>query len=154
MGLDMYLVGKRYLWSSDGDEDLQAQIAALFPELPSNKRWGKEEVRIQEVRAELGYWRKANHIHQWFVENVQGGEDDCGNYYVEREQLQTLVDLCKEVLENRGTANEKLPTASGFFFGSTEYDDYYYQDLELTISQLEKAIALPVNWDIEYHSSW
>ena len=26
---------------------------------------------------QVGYWRKANQIHNWFVENVQDGEDDC-----------------------------------------------------------------------------
>jgi len=25
---------------------------------------------------ENGHWRKANHIHDWFVKNVKGGVDD------------------------------------------------------------------------------
>ena len=29
------------------------------------------------------------------------------------------------------------PTHEGFFFGSTEYDEYYFADLESTIEQLE-----------------
>ena len=31
-----------------------------------------------ETHEEVGYWRKANAIHGWFVRNVQNGKDDCG----------------------------------------------------------------------------
>ena len=44
---------------------------------------------------EIIYWRKANAIHKWFVENVQEGVDDCGEYEVTVEQLTELRDLCK-----------------------------------------------------------
>lgn len=43
-------------------------------------------------------WRKANQIHKWFVDNVQGGKDDCGYYEVEPEQLEELLEAVNEVL--------------------------------------------------------
>lgn len=48
---------------------------------------------------EVGYWRKANQIHKWFVDNVQNGIDNGDRYKVTREQLEDLLYLCKEVKE-------------------------------------------------------
>ena len=45
------------------------------------------------------YWRKANHIHKWFVDHVQGGDDDCKRYSVSLNQLSELKDACKTVLD-------------------------------------------------------
>lgn len=38
---------------------------------------GKKHVICRSIWKEIGYWRKANHIHKWFVDCVQDGEDDC-----------------------------------------------------------------------------
>ena len=148
MGLDMYLKGKRYLSSyfNEGDNEKACKIAELFPEIN-----GQE---IKEVMIEAGYWRKANAIHKWFVDNVQEGEDDCGNYYVGREQLAELRELCQKVLADRSLAAELLPPQSGFSFGGTDIDEYYFADLGQTIKIIDNALTLPESWDFEYHSSW
>ena len=59
----------------------------------SQKRRGTKSVE------DVAYWRKANHIHQWFVENVQGGVDDCKEYYASRKQLKKLLDTVNAVLQ-------------------------------------------------------
>jgi hypothetical protein len=148
MGLDMYLSAKRYVSEyNDQDKAISTEIMRHFPEL-------KETQTIQEVTVRVGYWRKANAIHKWFVDNVQEGTDDCGNYSVSRERLQELRDTCERVLRWEGLANEQLPTTSGFFFGGTDYDEYYRRDLEQTIKIIDGCLALPDSWDFEYHSSW
>lgn len=150
MGLDMYLHAKRYLWSYR-DESEDKTIATEIQKIAKIP----ESFEVQEIIIKAGYWRKANQIHRWFVENVQSGNDDCGHYYVSRQDLIDLRDLCKEVLENRELAATQLPTTSGFFFGTTEYDDWYYQDLSETIEIIDKALTLDQHqWDFEYHSSW
>lgn len=172
MGLDMYLNAKRYIWSfpEDGpDAKLRDAIQELLPELgtidkdkPSYARDGFE---VKGVTAEVGYWRKANAIHRWFVDNVQNGVDDCGDYAVEWEDLVKLRDLCKVVLEDRSLADKLLPAQSGFFFGSTDYNDWYFQDLEHTIGIIDRIDQQLVTettddgtrfswWDFEYSSSW
>ena len=103
---------------------------------------------------EVGYWRKANQIHQWFVDNVQGGVDDCRDAYVERDKLQELLNICKIVSIDKDKAEQLLPTASGFFFGGTEYDEWYYQDIQSTIEILEEALSDEEADHFEYHSSW
>lgn len=153
MGLDMHLNASRYLSDfNDADKQKKTEMLKLFPEL---KVYLAEEVNpIRTVNAEVGYWRKANQIHKWFVDNVQEGEDDCKSYYVSRDQLNELKSLCERVLANHDLAEELLPTGAGFFFGSTEYGEYYFQDLEDTIKIIDKALVLSDDWCFDYRSSW
>ena len=122
------------------------------------------------IMKQVGYWRKANEIHNWFVENVQDGEDDC-DYHNEctREILEDLLHTCKTVLDSCATtyrdgqvvidssvAEELLPRCRGFFFGGDGYDEYYVSDIVDTIKILEDVLATT---DFEtqmvfYISSW
>lgn len=109
------------------------------------------------IMEEVGYWRKANHIHRWFVENVQDGIDDCDYHReVTKEDLEELRDICHEVLCDPDEAAHLLPTESGFFFGSTEYGEWYIADLKETIEICDHALETT---DFEtqmlyYCSSW
>jgi hypothetical protein len=151
MGLDMYLTAKRYVSDyNDTDKALSTELMRHFPELT-------ETQTIQEVSVRVGYWRKANAIHKWFVTNVQQGVDNCGSYSVSRDTLTELRDICVRVRDwPGGLAAEQLPTASGFFFGNTDYDEWYFQDVERTVKFIDAALLLQEteNWDIEYSSSW
>ena len=145
MGLDMYLNAKRFLWHNE--EELSNKLTENFPELG--------EARVKEVVAEAMYWRKSNAIHKWFVDNVQAGVDDCGNYDVSREQLAELLSVIEAVLADKKKAATLLPPQSGFFFGSTDVDDWYWADLQSTKDRLEKLLAHEMpGWWFEYHSSW
>jgi hypothetical protein len=154
MGLDMYLSGKRYM-SKYFDAEDAARIEKVNEALGFK---GEEDADYgaQEVTFRVGYWRKANAIHKWFVNHVQNGQDDCQEYHVSREQLEQLRDICKAVLTNFGKASELLPSASGFFFGGTDYDDSYKQDLEYTVARIERILADKAleKCDFYYQSSW
>ena len=122
------------------------------------------------IMKQVGYWRKANEIHNWFVENVQDGDDDC-DYHNEctRGILEDLLHTCKTVLDSCATtyrdgkvvidssvAEELLPRCRGFFFGGDGYDEYYVSDIVDTIKILEDVLATT---DFEtqmvfYISSW
>lgn len=56
--------------------------------------------RTRYEEEQVMYWRKANHIHGWFVDNVQGGVDDCGTYEVTPDQLRQLLAICECVIEH------------------------------------------------------
>lgn len=150
MGLDMYLTAKCEIseYLDPNDSERAETIKKLFPELE------KTTFQVNEVSIEVGYWRKANHIHKWFVDNVQSGVDECKRHYVSREKLLALKETCQKVLENKELSSELLPTQSGFFFGSTSYDEYYYDILENTLAIMDYALSLPDNWHFEYCSSW
>lgn len=126
---------------------------------------------------EIMYWRKANAIHNWFVENVQNGVDDCNYYEVSIDQIYDLMDRCGKILATMPklenilaseeynyvfptkaieTAQEILPTTSGFFFGDTNYNYFYFKEILDTYNELKK---LAEDFDSEkyfyyYHSSW
>ena len=141
--------------------------------------------RISQIVEEVGYWRKANAIHQWFVDNIQDGVDDSKSYYADVEKLKELLELVNKVLkasklvegkiqngseskggkmvpimvdgkyiEDPSVAKELLPTQEGFFFGSTDYNEYYIQDLKNTKEILEEALADDIGCEYYYQSSW
>lgn len=146
MGLDMYLNAKRFLWHNE--TELANKISENFPEIGDK--------RVKEITVEAVYWRKSNQIHKWFVDNVQDGTDDCGSYDVSREQLKELIELIDMVLADRSKAHALLPNSAGFFFGSQDYDAYYFDDLEYTKKALEELVKEDSwqGWYFEYRSSW
>lgn len=160
MGLDQYLEARRYVsgYAHSSEEERQ-----MFRELVDTV--GMSDVhdeRSATVSVNVAYWRKANHIHNWFVQNVQSGEDDCGSYKVSRQRLAELGELCQRVAQSGDPdyAHRNLPTASGFFFGGTDYDEYYFEETELTARRLAEILEkVPdttglQSWDFYYSSSW
>ena len=153
MGLDMYLNRKTYVkqWSHQTPEE-KFEVTITKGGKPYD---GIDLTNVTHIEEEVGYWRKANQIHRWFVENVQSGVDNCGEYSVGKSQLEELLNVCREVLNDHSKAEDLLPSAAGFFFGNTDYDEYYYDDLERTIVMLDKILGeTNPNQDIYYSSSW
>jgi hypothetical protein len=150
MGLDMYLEKRTYVkqWDHQSAEE-KHEVVVTKGGQPTNI----DPKKVKYIIEEAGYWRKANQIHRWFVENVQNGVDNCGDYYVGSEKLAELLDLCKKVKADHSLADELLPSASGFFFGGTEYDEWYFNDIENTIDVLEEALK-DDRADYYYSSSW
>lgn len=140
MGLDMYLSAKKYLQDDAVKVDVE----------------GAGDMKLTHLTYEAMYWRKANAIHAWFVENVQDGEDNCQEYYVSRENLEALMELCGEVIANPDNAAELLPPESGFFFGAAEVDDWYWENVKRTHEELKTLLLLDmdINWSFTYQSSW
>lgn len=154
MGLDMYLRVKRYVsgydWSDQSEKDTYNKIIEIMGEALATG-----ESKGAELSVTTGYWRKANQIHGWFVQNVQNGEDDCKEYYVPRESLEELKATCLEVLEDNSKAEEMLAPHEGFFFGHYELDEYYYEQLRYTVELIHRVLANTKKEDsIYYQSSW
>lgn len=153
MGLDMYLKGRRYLRKYKPEEkEISFKISEHFPELDFFR--GEDDDSSMEISVEVGYWRKANAIHNWFVQNVQNGTDDCGTYWVYVDKLKLLRETCQDVLDNKELAQQLLPSTSGFFFGNQDYDEWYFMQIENTIRIIDSALEMPDAWDFQYHSSW
>lgn len=131
-------------------------IAEQFRAVDTTNHWIGAEFNVDLITIPLGYWRKANQLHRWFINTVQGGRDECQRAEVSREQLFELRKLLKSVLANRDQAPELMPTQKGFFFGDTEYDDDYFDDLAHTLDILDRICdhGLTEKTRIYYHSSW
>lgn len=188
MGLDMYLRAEKYVsgWKHNDDGELNEweRLVSMF----GMEDFVTEGSPSGNVQFTIGYWRKANHIHSWFVRECQDGRDECQPTDVSIEKLRELRDVCLQimastklvpgeykvgttymagtttvdyeqgkVMEDTTLAEELLAPESGFFFGSTDYTQYYWQDLEDTLTFIDKCIALdkaPGYWNFIYQSSW
>ena len=158
MGLDMYLYAKQSFidknWQKE-DDARRLTHRELVKTLDCDKFICKSNLGSIVTSVEVAYWRKANGIHQWFVDKCQDGNDDCRAAYVSRDKLAELLNICKQITADNSLAEELLPTQGGFFFGSTEYDEWYFNDIKTTISELESVLAdTPEEWWFEYQSSW
>ena len=183
MGLDMYLEGsfstRAYVSPTDADYEAMREgqevtvnkspelidaIAAIgFEDAPIQHQWNHFQYVFPIIT-----WRKANAIHKFFVDEVQDGNDNCERHWVSRETLQELLDRITTILDKKTVATrelkamELLPTdIEGCFFGSKEYDDWYYQDLKHTKDILEKVFEYEENAEagkcfdsFYYQSSW
>ena len=152
MGLDMYLKARKFVSNWDFREEDKPVNQAIREAVGLGHR--NDEDATAEVTIGIGYWRKANAIHAWFVRECQGGRDECQTTWVPREKLEALLALCKESFENKDAS--KLPPQSGFFFGSTDIDEWYWSDIEHTIKTLESILNDRTldKFDFEYHASW
>ena len=161
----MYLHAKKYVekvnWQALHNND---ELSMDSPEVV-NPLW-KSIVDISEmsdvahdiygvnVEVTCAYWRKANQIHAWFVKNVQGGEDNCGEYYVSHEKLKELLTTCQQALFAKDPS--LLPPQAGFFFGSYDIDEWYWNDIKETIKKLKRVLELPEMSKLSFYytSSW
>lgn len=146
MGLDMFLNAKRSCYNT-----AQSPVAQEIHKLLGLAAG----VNVTGVEVEAGYWRKVNHVHQWFVQNVAGGVDDCTPMVVSRDNLLALRKACVSVHEDHSKAAELLPTQDGFFFGPTGYEERYFASLVDTVRIIDVALELEArNWQIQYEASW
>jgi hypothetical protein len=157
MGLDMYLSKRSYVknWNHMNPKERHKITVKKGGKVRDDIR----PERISYVVEEVGYWRKFNALHRWFVENIQNGVDDCREYYVDATEIQKLLETLKEVsakrnevVQNELVADKLLPTARGFFFGDVSYDEYYYDEVDRTIKLFEEL--LKEEGDYYYQSSW
>lgn len=155
----MYLTAKKDFYPDFGDINEKEENLKTFSKLLSGAGITVNEIDSEfptsSVSFKVGYWRKANAIHAWFVKHCQAGVDDCNSYSVSRENLIDLKDSCTAVLADNSKANSLLPPQAGFFFGSTEINEYYLDDLKLTVKIIDRCLRERLsNWDFSYQSSW
>lgn len=145
MGLDMYLTKEHFIGAKYERRNVKGECKISVEGKPLDINFNQ----ISVIKEEVAYWRKANQIHKWFVDNIQDGEDNCEESLASYGKLMELVDLCKKVIETKDPS--LLPPEEGFFFGGTEIDDYYYENLKYTIEMLEN---IDPKGDYSYRASW
>lgn len=85
---------------------------------------------------EVAYFRKVNFLIPFF-----GYEENCSNIEIDKYKVEDLIEACNEVLANHDKASFLLPTQEGFFFGSTDYDDWYFDDVQNVKEKFEEILA-------------
>jgi len=160
MGLDMYLYVRDFEYLSKSDKNItDKKIDNFYPE--DLKEFARNHIQdnflSKRTNYQVGYWRKFNALHNWFVKHCAiDGEDNCLPIYVSYKDFAELKATCEKVLKHHSLASELLPTQSGFFFGDTEYNEWYFKDLEYTVdlfNKIEKLINKS-KYDLIYQASW
>jgi hypothetical protein len=142
--------------------DAVIALAGLAPLVGEESKHALVPYDGSHVDLTVVYWRKANAIHAWFVENCQDGVDECQDTPVHPEQLAALHSTCRAALTayqggDLTSAGEILTPRSGFFFGSTDVDEWWAQDVEYTAREIERIITAAARIggvEFFYHSSW
>jgi hypothetical protein len=165
MGLDMYLYKKTYVknWEHNGPEkqhSFEVKLGGVIrPDI-------KPE-RISYITEEVGYWRKFNVLHGWFVENCGRVWIMEGYWYVEPEKMKELLETLQKVQEllngselvtkvvsgwdgkdyevlrydNVDEVEKIFSPTEGFFFGSNEIDIYFKEEVDRTVVLIEELLG-------------
>lgn len=164
MGLDMYLSVRKYIQRIDFSQAYNEETGWVdnpeFGSLVESAGLGKflepQDSTGAHIEVPVAYWRKANAVHKWFIDTMADGLDDCQPISVHVSQLKELLDLCNQVTADHSRADELLPTEGGLFFGTTDYDEYYFHDLEYTTRRLSELVPMMEgnnDWAV-YQASW
>lgn len=161
MGLDQYLEARKYIdGGTPGEPTLAFEEALKFAPYGLTKH---AEFPYAGISYLVAYWRKANAIHGWFQTHLTEDVSNCQDVHVARKHLEQLRDDCQEVLDARGKSNAEevavrlLPPTPGFFFGSSDVDDWYYRDLEFTVTMINDVLnKIPDSndWSFYYRAWW
>ena len=174
--------GNEELVAKDRIDEVKNNIHESYYKWDIERRYPR-----QFVFENVAYWRKANAIHNWIIQNCADGEDRCQYIPLHKEQLEELLDNAKRVknesvmvegrikngytikdgeevpnwiegkyIKDPSVAQELLPTTTGFFFGSTDYDEWYMYEIDNTIEQITEILNT-TDFDNEYvvyEASW
>lgn len=106
---------------------------------------------------EIGYYRKVNFLVAFFEK--RGYDREYSSWTVQLDDAKDLLRCCKEVLADHSKAEELLPTTEGFFFGPTDYNEYYFESVENVKEFCEDTLiphlkTLDSDEEIEFITSW
>lgn len=104
-------------------------------DLPDLKAKLDEEVECAYEEYDA-YFRKVNFLFKYYEDRGKMYEQ----YYAftDVDDVDDLIYRCERVLKDHSLAHSLLPTQDGFFFGSTDYDDYYFSDVKDCLRQMKK----------------
>jgi len=161
MGLDSYLYKKTYVenWEHT-PKDKRYSVSVKQGGLKCNIK----PKRICYIIEQVGYWRKFNALHGYIVDTFASGEDNCQQIYLDNYSLIQILDTlkqAKDILDSDASDEEKsdklsdvFPTSEGFFFGATEYGDYYAECVDNTILLLTALLDESGDDNFYYQASW
>lgn len=105
-----------------------------------------------DERTEVGYFRKFNALFNWVDVHIKPIEN-CVDIPISKEDLIKLQELLNQ-LDNTNCA-ELLPTQDGFFFGSTVYDECYWEDVASLKELITKTLdQFGFNKEQIYFHAW
>lgn len=164
MGLDMYFYARKTTYKSFSKWDKPDRANEVsYPEdlkIFSDYIYDINFKSVQtEIRYQIGYFRKFNALHSYIVKTFADGIDNCQDIILYKEDVEQIKKVLDDVLnahQQVEKAKELLPTQSGFFFGGTDYDEFYFEDVKDAADLMQSFLD---NFDFEsyqlvYQASW
>lgn len=163
MGLDMYFYARKTTYKSFSKWDNPERANEVnYPEdlkTFSDYIYDRNFKSVQtETEYQIGYFRKFNALHSYIVKTFANGVDNCQDILLYKEDVEQIKKVLDDVLEanTEEKAKELLPTQSGFFFGGTDYDEFYFEDVKDAADLMQSFLC---NFDFEnyqlvYQASW
>jgi len=167
MGLDMYLYARKYISKNDYSDRENIKV---IPEYQAMESFAPKDLTKYSsfggisVTYPVGYWRKANAVHGWFVNVLADGVDECQEIPIDRSYFEILKNSCEIVISSdkddmaEVAADHGLEPTNGFFFGGSDIDEYYIQDLKDTITIIKHIFSVIPHgdheWQFIYQASW
>ena len=153
MGLDSYLSGK------NSDDSLTK--VAYWRKANAIHGWFVKNVQngIDECQESVVTREQLNELLLVCHEVIKATNLIEGHVYNgSHANAETNFKMVDDYVEGRVIAEPEiieqlLPTQEGFFFGSTGYDEYYFEDVKDTVQQLQKALVLEFQ-EFVYQASW
>lgn len=191
MGLDMYLIARRFT-SEYSDTEANRQLCPIADQLlPPDGNMGSitisRDVAYWRKANQIHAWFVANvqegnddcGTYDVDITTLEELRDTClkvlgatvledgtvTNGWTYENGVRTALTEPGKVIVDPALAKKLLPPQDGFFFGGTDYDEHYVEQLKDTVEQIDRVIAWchaeqaltgkeysPV--DFQYHSSW
>ena len=164
MGLDMYFYARKTTYKSfskwdkpdRADETNYPEDLKTFSDYIYDRNFKSVQT---ETSYQIGYFRKFNALHSYIVKTFADGVDNCQEILLYKEDVEKIKKVLDDVLnahQQVEKAKEILPTQSGFFFGSTDYDEFYFDDAKDAADLMQNLLD---NFDFEnyqliYKASW
>lgn len=146
MGICSYIF-KRTILQARYRQDLNISIEITNT---SGNRVCVNERRVDSIITEEIYWQNGYPIHQWFVTNALGGEDDEDEHRIEREDLENLLQDCRTALET-GDTDIFRPYEMACF--EQCYDDAYWEDIRQTMTDVSATLDAAKVGDVFYYQA-
>lgn len=88
---------------------------------------------------EVAYFRKVNFLMSFF--NYEG---NCEDKRISKEEVEALLDACEREVKGE----EVLEPTAGFFFGSTDRDEFFYEQISDVIEKFTNILN-ETDWESE-----
>ena len=114
---------------SDLPKEVEDRVRAEF-ENEAFELQRKVDECYDALYSDVAYFRKVNFLLPYF-----NYEENCSEIVIDKCEVEELIEDCERVLaakdadEAESVADELLPTEAGFFFGNTDYDERYFNDV-------------------------
>ena len=160
----MYFYARKTTYKSFSKWDKSSKVDETdYPEdlkTFSDYIYGRNFKSVQtETRYQIGYFRKFNALHSYIVKTFANGVDNCQDVLLYKEDVEKIKKVLDDVLnvhQQAEKAKEILPTQSGYFFGGTDYDEFYFNEVKVAADLMQNLLD---NFDFEsyqlvYRASW